>query len=56
MVELACASIAGLCVKARRSEVEYSIETIERGESGSGSGRPLYFLIGADAFAEVGTW
>jgi nicotinate-nucleotide adenylyltransferase len=34
----------------------YSIDTIERLRAGLSPGDELYFLIGADAFAEIRTW
>lgn len=34
----------------------YSIDTIERLRGGLSAGDELYFLIGADAFAEIRTW
>jgi nicotinate-nucleotide adenylyltransferase len=34
----------------------YSIDTIERLHGGLAPGDELYFLIGADAFAEIRTW
>jgi nicotinate-nucleotide adenylyltransferase len=34
----------------------YSIDTIERLRGGLAPGDELYFLIGADAFAEIRTW
>jgi len=34
----------------------YSIDTIERVRRERGGQDPLYFLIGADAFAEIRTW
>jgi nicotinate-nucleotide adenylyltransferase len=34
----------------------FSIHTIERVRRGLGAGDRLFFLIGADAFAEIGTW
>ncbi len=58
MVELACA-IDSRFVPSRLEEgdgLSYSIETIERVKAGLGPDDRLYFLIGADAFAEVGTW
>jgi nicotinate-nucleotide adenylyltransferase len=57
MVELACAGEAGL-KPSRLEEAErynYSIDTIER-VMASHPGCDLYFLIGADAFAEIRTW
>jgi nicotinate-nucleotide adenylyltransferase len=38
------------------TERSYSIDTIEQVRSTLGAGDELYFLIGADAFAEVRTW
>jgi nicotinate-nucleotide adenylyltransferase len=37
------------------AETSYSINTIERVAASTNS-EPLYFLIGADAFAEIRTW
>jgi nicotinate-nucleotide adenylyltransferase len=34
----------------------YSIHTIEKVKAGLGAGDRLFFLIGADAFAEIRTW
>jgi len=34
----------------------YSIDTIEKLRAGLAAGDELYFLIGADAFAEIRTW
>jgi nicotinate-nucleotide adenylyltransferase len=57
MVELACQGQP--LFEASRLEAgardSYSIETIERVRA-SLSGHELYFLIGADAFAEIRTW
>ena len=58
MVQLACMSEARL----EASNVEagtvksYSIDTIERLKSARGPEDRLFFIIGADAFAEIGTW
>lgn len=55
MVELACESDPRF-VPSRieeGSERSYSILTIEKL---SAPGQPLYFIIGADAFAEITTW
>jgi nicotinate-nucleotide adenylyltransferase len=38
------------------TERSYSIDTIERVRSTLSAGDELYFIIGADAFAEVRTW
>jgi nicotinate-nucleotide adenylyltransferase len=58
MVELACQG-EPLFEASRLEEGEhnsYSIETIERVRSWLDAGEELYFLIGADAFAEIRTW
>jgi len=55
MVELACAGDARL-VPSRLEEglaKSYSIHTIERVKADGGE---LFFIIGADAFAEIQTW
>lgn len=58
MVELACAADA----RFRPSRLEegsgksYTVLTLERVRQQLAAGDELYFLIGADAFAEVGTW
>lgn len=58
MVELACA--ADPRFEASRLEEghgkSYSIDTIERVKARLGPSDQLYFLIGADAFAEIGSW
>ena len=58
MVELACAGEP--LFEASRleegTENSYSIETIERVHALLGGSAELFFLIGADAFAEIGTW
>jgi nicotinate-nucleotide adenylyltransferase len=57
MVELACAGEPRF--EASRleesAETSYSIHTIERVRAAEPDAE-LYFLIGADAFAEIGTW
>jgi nicotinate-nucleotide adenylyltransferase len=57
MVELACREDARF--EASRLEQgtspSYSVETIARVRGTEGVERP-YFVIGADAFAEIGTW
>lgn len=58
MVELACLDVPRFEVSrleegTRRS---YSIDTIGKVRAQMGQGDELFFLIGADAFAEVGTW
>lgn len=58
MVELALAGQPGL--EPSRLEAKtaysYSIETIERLRPQLAEGDELFFLIGADAFAEIRTW
>ena len=58
MVELACAVDARF--EASRLEEDtkrsYSIDTIEKLRAQLPPGDELYFLIGADAFAEIRTW
>jgi nicotinate-nucleotide adenylyltransferase len=58
MVELACEAISEF-VPSRLEETEevsYSITTIEKVKNIQGPEGKLYFLIGADAFAEIRTW
>jgi nicotinate-nucleotide adenylyltransferase len=58
MVELACAC-EPLFEASRLEQGEqnsYSIETIERVRAALAREQELYFLIGADAFAEIRTW
>ena len=58
MVELACADEKAF-VPSRLEESEgrsYSILTIERLRDQLGAEDSIYFLIGADAFAEITTW
>jgi nicotinate-nucleotide adenylyltransferase len=56
MVELACADHAPLEPSRLEEDarVSYSIDTIERIPLAPGD--TLYFIIGADAFAEIRTW
>ena len=58
MVELACGSDPLL--EASRLEAgsgrSYSIHTIEKVRAAQAPGDRLFFLIGADAFAEIRTW
>jgi nicotinate-nucleotide adenylyltransferase len=61
MVELACEGDARL--EPSRLEApdgergrHYSIETIERVRSGLAPGDELFFILGADAFAEITLW
>ncbi len=58
MVSLACESLGPLFQPSRLEEgpeISYSIHTIER-VARDFAERPLYFLIGADAFADIRTW
>jgi nicotinate-nucleotide adenylyltransferase len=58
MVELACASDPRFH-SPRLEEgagASYTIHTIERVRGQLAAGDRLYFLIGADAFAEIGSW
>jgi len=58
MVELACAADARF-VPSRLEEgpgKSYSIETIEKVRGTLRAGDRLFFVIGADAFADIGTW
>lgn len=58
MVELACAG-KPLFAPSRLEEGgerSYSIHTIERVRLTLPEGGPLYFIIGADAFAEIESW
>ena len=58
MVELACAGQRGFA-PSRLEEGpgrSYSIETIEKVTRTLAPGDKLFFLIGADAFAEIATW
>jgi nicotinate-nucleotide adenylyltransferase len=58
MAELACSGDGRL--EASRLEEgsarSYSIDTIERVRAAAGAETELFFLIGADAFAEIGSW
>ena len=58
MVELACRGNPDF-QPSRLEEGDgksYSIQTIERLRERAGSGDEIFFLIGADAFAEITTW
>jgi nicotinate-nucleotide adenylyltransferase len=58
MVELACVRTPEF-VPSRMEEydeVSYSIATIQRVKATSGPEAAVYFLIGADAFADIQTW
>jgi len=58
MVELACADVPQFAVSRLEEGTcrSYSIDTIERVRASLGPADELYFLIGADAFAEIQTW
>ena len=58
MAELACADNARFEVSRLEEGTarSYSIDTIEKVRAMLGPGDELYFLIGADAFAEIRTW
>lgn len=58
MVELACAADPRF-EPSRLEEGQgksFSIDTIERVKARLGPSDQLFFLIGADAFAEIGSW
>ncbi len=58
MVELACAG-EPLFVPSRLEEgreSSYSVHTIARVRDELAEGEPLFFIIGADAFAEIESW
>ena len=58
MAELACQGDARFEVSRLEEDTarSYSIVTIEKLRARLAPGDQLYFLIGADAFAEIGTW
>jgi nicotinate-nucleotide adenylyltransferase len=58
MAELACQGDARFEVSRLEEGTarSYSIDTIEKLHAGLAPGDQLYFLIGADAFAEIRTW
>jgi nicotinate-nucleotide adenylyltransferase len=58
MAELACAGHAAFEVSRLEEGTErsYSIETIEKVRAGLEPADILFFIIGADAFAEIRTW
>jgi len=58
MAELACAGEPRFVVSRLEEATErsYSIDTIERLRSGLADSDELFFIIGADAFAEIRTW
>ena len=58
MAELACAGEARFEVSRLEQDTarSYSIDTIEKVRATLAGEEELYFLIGADAFAEIQTW
>ncbi|SPF55775.1 putative nicotinate-nucleotide adenylyltransferase [Candidatus Sulfopaludibacter sp. SbA4] len=58
MAELACEGEPRLVVSRLEEGTarSYSIDTIERVQSGMAPTDELFFIIGADAFAEIRTW
>jgi nicotinate-nucleotide adenylyltransferase len=58
MVELACQGDPRFEVSRIEQDTErsYSIDTIEKLRARLAPGDQLFFLIGADAFAEISTW
>jgi nicotinate-nucleotide adenylyltransferase len=58
MAELACAGESRLEVSRLEEGTarSYSIDTIERVRAQMAAGDELFFVIGADAFAEIRTW
>jgi len=57
MVELACAGEPGFVVsRLEDGTASYSIDTITKIRDTLPDGDELFFLIGADAFAEIETW
>jgi nicotinate-nucleotide adenylyltransferase len=58
MTELACAADPRFEVSRLEENTErsYSIDTIEKVRAALAPGDELYFVIGADAFAEIRTW
>jgi nicotinate-nucleotide adenylyltransferase len=58
MAELACRGLAHLEVSRLEegTECSYSIDTVEKVRARMAAGDELFFVIGADAFAEIRTW
>ncbi len=61
MVQLACAAdprleASRLEEPSRGGEPHYSVDTVERVRSTIAFKHPLRFIIGADAFADIGIW
>jgi nicotinate-nucleotide adenylyltransferase len=58
MAELACAGEPRFAVSRieEGTRCSYSVDTIEKVRASLATGDELFFLIGADAFAEIRTW
>jgi len=58
MAELACRGLAHLEVSRLEEGAQwsYSIDTIEKVRARLAAGDELFFIIGADAFADIRTW
>jgi nicotinate-nucleotide adenylyltransferase len=58
MVELACRGESGFMPSRLEedTEISYSLHTIEKVKAVAGPEAMVYFLIGADAFADIRTW
>ena len=58
MTELACRGDGRFQVSRIEQDTErsYSIDTIEKVRRGLSQGDELFFILGADAFAEIRTW
>ncbi len=59
MVELAIKGNRSLCtsdIEVKRPWMSYSVETIEEIKGQFGDGADLFFLVGYDAFKDIGTW
>lgn len=59
MVELAVSGNSRFCVwdiEIKRPWLSYSVETIREIKERYGPGMELFFLVGYDAFQEIGTW
>lgn len=59
MVELAVAGNPHFCVwdiEVKRPWLSYSVETIREIRARYSPGMELFFLVGGDAFKEIGTW
>ena len=58
MAELACAGEPRFRVSRLEENTErsYSVDTVERVRREMAAGDELFFILGADAFAEIETW